>query len=146
MTGKSYQAYLSKLTLGLVLTLWIALQIPQMQKFPDIFQGFGTRARPEWTRFIRIGPTRLRGLSHPYRLCRGFMFENKCKGTLVTPYWPSAAYWPLALLVKQFVAFVRTTIIIKGNVALRQGSNSKSLLGSPDWQGNVLVCSLDFSD
>ena len=73
-----------------------------------------------------------------------FMFENKCKGTLVTPYWQSAAYWPL--LVKQFVAFVRTTIIIKGNVALRQGSNSKSLLGSPDWQGNVLVCSLDFSD
>jgi hypothetical protein len=63
------------------------------------------------------------------------MFENKCKGTLVTPYWPSAAYWPL--LVNQFIAFVRTTIIIKGNVAL---------LGSPDWQGNVLVCSLDFSD
>jgi hypothetical protein len=74
------------------------------------------------------------------------MFENKCKETLVTPYWPSAAYWPLALQVKQFVAFVRTTIIIKGNVALRQESNSKSLLRSPDWQGNVLVCSLDFSD
>ena len=46
--------------------------IPKMQKFPDIFHGFGIRARPEWTRFIRIGPTRLRGLSHPYRLYRGF--------------------------------------------------------------------------
>lgn len=39
----------------------------------------------------------------PRTLC--FMFENRLKGTLVSPYWPSAAYWPL--LTKRFACFTR---------------------------------------
>jgi hypothetical protein len=38
-----------------------------------------------------------------------FMFENK--GTLVTPYWQSAAYWPL--LVKQFVCYLTERSLFK---------------------------------
>lgn len=73
-----------------------------------------------------------------------FMFRNKFKGTLVTPYWPSATYWPL--IFRQFASFVRQTVVLKGNVALRQGTNPNSLLGSQDWQGHLLVCYIDFTD
>lgn len=72
-----------------------------------------------------------------------FMYHNKCKGTIVVPHWPSAAYWPI--LFQQFGQFVTKTVTIRGNIALKQGTNFNSLLGSKYWRGNVLVCSIDFN-
>ena len=72
-----------------------------------------------------------------------FMFENKLKGTLVSPYWTSAVYWPL--LTNQFARFIGKSLVLTGNESLCHGHNQSSLLGSQNWQGHILVCSLDFS-
>ena len=71
-----------------------------------------------------------------------FMFQNAFQGTLVVPHWPSAAYWPL--LSNNFAHFVRNAVVLKGNIALKQGTNLQSLLGSKKWKGNILACRVDF--
>ena len=72
-----------------------------------------------------------------------FMFQNKARGTLVVPYWPSAPFWPL--LISRFTHYVGNSIHYKGNTALRHGSNTNSLLGSSAWTGSIVACRLDFS-
>jgi hypothetical protein len=72
-----------------------------------------------------------------------FMYHNKWKGTLVVPLWTSASYWPL--IVSKFASYVKGKLVLQGNLALRQGTNSKCLLGSTAWMGNVLACKFDFS-
>lgn len=58
-----------------------------------------------------------------------FMFRCNVSGTLVAPYWPSAPFWPL--LVHKFWNFVIDYVYFEGASALRQGRNTRSLLGSP---------------
>ena len=70
------------------------------------------------------------------------MFQNAFQGTLVVPHWPSAAYWPL--LSNNFAHFITNAVVLKGNIALNQGTNLQSLLGSKKWQGNMLACRVDF--
>ena len=72
-----------------------------------------------------------------------FMSHNGFKGTLVVPYWTSASYWPL--IAHRFAPYVNDPIIFPGSVVLAQGTNKKSLLGSPAWTGEVFACQLDFS-
>ena len=72
-----------------------------------------------------------------------FMFQNKARGTLVVPYWSSAPFCPL--LISRFTHYVGNPIYYKGNTALRHGSNTNSLLGSPAWTGSIVACRLDFS-
>ena len=71
-----------------------------------------------------------------------FMFQNAFQGTLVVPHWPSAAYWPL--LSNNFAHFITNAVVLKGNIALIQGTNLQSLLGSKKWQRNMLACRVDF--
>ena len=71
-----------------------------------------------------------------------FMFQNAFQGTLVVPHWPSAAYWPL--LSNNFAHFITNAVVLKGNMALKQGTNLQSLLGSKKWQGDILACRVDF--
>ena len=65
------------------------------------------------------------------------MFYNGFKETLVDPYWTSASYWPL--IAHRFSPYVKDQIIFPGKVAMAQGTNKKSLLGSPAWTGEVFA-------
>ena len=72
-------------------------------------------------------------LNHLY-LCQG-------RGVLVFPWWPSSPFWPL--LWTRFRAYIKRIVTIPGNIALRHGRNTNSLLGSPDFHGNVAAVSLN---
>ena len=62
-------------------------------------------------------------------------------GVLVVPFWPSASFWPL--LMKEFSPYILDTLRVKGNKVLRHGMNSNSLLGSPEFLGDMLAMFLD---
>ena len=68
----------------------------------------------------------------------------KAKGTLVAPYWSSASFWPL--LKREFSHYVKDFLIVKGNKVLRQGFNENSLLGSENFEGNMLAVCLDLTE
>ena len=72
-------------------------------------------------------------LNHLY-LCQG-------RGVLVFPWWPSSPFWPL--LWTRFRAYIKRMVTMPGNIALRHGRNTNSLLGSPDFHGNVAAVSLN---
>ena len=61
----------------------------------------------------------------------------------MAPYWPSAPFWPL--LVHKFWNFVIGYVYFEGASALRQGRNTRSLLGSPSWNGFIIAVRLQFS-
>ena len=65
----------------------------------------------------------------------------KAKGVLVVPCWPSAHYWPM--LMDEFNGNILDLIRVKGNVVLRHGMNTNSLLGSSQFMGDVLALQLD---
>ena len=76
-----------------------------------------------------------RVLSH-MRLCRA-------KGILVVPNWPSALFWPM--LKGAFSIYIRDFRVLKGSKVLTHGMNTNSLLGSPQFKGEVLALLLDCS-
>ena len=71
------------------------------------------------------------------------MFRCNARGTLVVPYWPSSPFWPL--LVHKFWYFVVDYSFFEGRLALRQGRNTNSLLGSASWDGLILAVKVQFS-
>ena len=67
----------------------------------------------------------------------------KAKGVLVAPKWPSSHYWPL--LLNDYSKFILDVRAFKGNIVLKHGLNTNSLLGAPYFQGDVLAIFLDCS-
>ena len=65
------------------------------------------------------------------------------KGVLIVPDWPSAHFWPM--LMNEFNPFIEDCLRIKGKNVLEHGHNINSLLGSPDYLGNVLAVFLNCS-
>ena len=64
-------------------------------------------------------------------------------GVLVFPWWPSSPFWPL--LWVNFRPFIQGILTMPGNLALVQGRNTNSLLGSPQFRSTVAAIRLDFS-
>ena len=71
---------------------------------------------------------------HHLRVC-------KAKGVLVAPKWPSGVFWPL--LKNEFSEFIVEVKVFKGNKVLCHGLNKNSILGSPDFTGDIIAVSLD---
>ena len=69
-------------------------------------------------------------------LCKG-------KGILVVPCWPSAHFWPM--LSSTFHHSVVDFMRVKGRNVLQPGFNPNSLLGSKEFQGDVLALLMDCS-
>ena len=64
-------------------------------------------------------------------------------GVLVVPAWPSAHYWPM--LLDEFHVSIKDCLRVKGKNALRHGHNTNSILGSPNFVGDVLALYIDCS-
>ena len=67
----------------------------------------------------------------------------KAIGVLVVPAWPSAHYWPM--LLDEFHIHIKDCLRVKGKNALRHGHNNNSILGSPNFVGDVLALYIDCS-
>ena len=72
-------------------------------------------------------------LSH-LKICRA-------KGVLVAPKWPSSYFWPL--LLNEFHRYILEIRVFKGKNVLCHGFNKNSILGSPDFEGEVMSVALD---
>ncbi len=67
-------------------------------------------------------------------------------GTLITPYWPSAPFFPLLKQdKKKFHVFVKDLIFIPETKNLiKQGNNRKVHIGSEHFKSGILVLRIDF--
>ena len=74
------------------------------------------------------------------------MSSCKAKGTIVVPYWPSAAFYPLVCKnSSKFEHFVKAWEVIpyrKGLVV--QGENKKCFIGSAQFKSDLLVLRIEF--
>jgi hypothetical protein len=71
-----------------------------------------------------------------------YMNTQSTIGTLIVPYWTSAVFWPL--LWQRYLPNIRDCKIVKGNVHCIHGRNTKSMLGSSQWNGYLLLVRLSF--
>ena len=71
-------------------------------------------------------------------------FEGR--GTLITPYWPSASFFPLLKQDKQnFHGFVKDSVYMPCSKNLiKQGNNKNVFIGSEKFTSGMLVVRLDF--
>ena len=100
------------------------LQITKMQKFLVVFSRFWNPGTAGVDAFFHDWWNDVAWVVPPIPLVLRvlqFIFHSASQGTLVVPHWPSAAYWPL--LVNNFARFITNAIILKGNIALTQGTN-----------------------
>lgn len=69
------------------------------------------------------------------------MKASYCKGVLVVPFWPSAAFWPLLVASNsKFLPFVIDYRIFKDpSQCLKLGNNKKSIIGSTKFKGSLLA-------
>ena len=67
----------------------------------------------------------------------------KAKGVLIAPKWPSSYFW--SLLLNSFHRFTTEVRVFKGKNILCHGLNKNSILGSPDFEGEVISVALDCS-
>ena len=65
----------------------------------------------------------------------------KARGVLVAPKWPSSYFWPL--LLNDFSRFALEVRVFKGKNVLRHGFNKNSILGSPEFEGEVISVAMD---
>ena len=72
--------------------------------------------------------------------------SSRAKGTLVVPYWPSAAYYPLLFTGKDAMEpFIKALEVIpfeKG--ILIQGENKDCFIGSDQYKSDILVARIEF--
>ena len=71
------------------------------------------------------------------------LFRCRARGVLVVPLWKSAFYWPL--LLGFFSQFVVDSLVVKGKRVLVQGRNQNSLLGSEEFESDVIALLIDCS-
>lgn len=67
----------------------------------------------------------------------------RAKGVLIAPKWPSSYFWPL--LLNHFHRFTTEVRVFKGKHVLCHGLNENSILGSPDFEGEIISVALDCS-
>ena len=67
----------------------------------------------------------------------------RAKGVLVAPKWPSSYFWPL--LLNRFHRFTTEVRVFKGKHVLCHGFNTNSILGSPNFEGEVISVAIDCS-
>jgi hypothetical protein len=72
-----------------------------------------------------------------------YLYVQGAIGTLVTPFWPSAVFWPL--IEHKYKRFIGDYLIVDGKTALRLARNTNSLLGSERFNGQVIAFRCDFS-
>ena len=72
-------------------------------------------------------------LNHLY-FCHG-------RGVLVFPWWPSSSFWPV--LWSKYRPYIKQLFTMSGNMALKHGRNTNSLLGSPHFDGIVAAVILN---
>ena len=72
-----------------------------------------------------------------------YLFQQKAKGTLVVPFWPSSSFWPL--LSRIYIHFIVEYRVFSGRDVLKHGHNVNSLLGSERFKGSVLAIRFDFA-
>ena len=75
--------------------------------------------------------------------CLEHLVRCRARGVLVVPLWQSAYFWPL--LSEVYTQYVVDTLTVKGKTVLSWGHNTNSLLGSPQFESNVLSIFLDCS-
>ena len=70
----------------------------------------------------------------------------KSKGVLVTPYWTSAAFFPLICnRDNHFPTFVKEAVYIEdGKSCVTQGKNLECFIGSPKFQSGILALKISF--
>ncbi|XP_057296266.1 uncharacterized protein LOC130625224 [Hydractinia symbiolongicarpus] len=87
----------------------------------------------------------------PFTVDRFANDENKktCKalGTLVAPYWPSAAFWPfLTDSTGDFKKFIKNFRIFDNpNLCVTQGECNKSAIGSKHFKSKIIAFKLQFT-
>ena len=66
-----------------------------------------------------------------------FMSTFDIQATLVVPHWPSSSFWPL--LWQRYAPWITDYQYFQGNRACIHGRNKKSILGSPQWEGQIIA-------
>ena len=70
----------------------------------------------------------------------------KASGTLITPYWVSASFWPLvANSTTNFKTFVKDyKIMDNSKFCVSQENSSKCLIGSKDFKSKIIAMKIEF--
>jgi hypothetical protein len=71
-----------------------------------------------------------------------YMNAQKDIGTLIVPAWPSAVFWPI--LWQRYGGHIMDYKYYKGSECCTHGRNAKSLLGSPECNGNIIAIRMSF--
>jgi len=71
-----------------------------------------------------------------------YMNTQNTVGTLIVPAWPSAVFWPV--LWQRYGTYINEYRYYKGNECCVHGRNTKSVLGSPEWNGYIIAIRLSF--
>ena len=71
------------------------------------------------------------------------ILSDKTKGTLVVPYWTSAAYWPLLVThYGKFKAFIKHYILVERGSDILVSGTVKSIFG-PQFKGSIYMLKID---
>jgi hypothetical protein len=71
-----------------------------------------------------------------------YLYARKATATLVVPFWPSSAFWPV--ISRKYSRFILGSKLFRGKDALKHGRNTNSLLGSDSFYGEVLSMRMKF--
>ena len=71
-----------------------------------------------------------------------YMNTQNIVGTLIVPAWPSAVFWPV--LWQRYGTYISEYRYYKGAENCIHGRNTKSVLGSPEWNGYLIAIRLSF--
>ncbi len=72
------------------------------------------------------------------------LLRSKSKGTLLTPWWPSASFWPLLFPEGNSIPQVQQLVKLpKHSAVFRPGTHQKSVFAAERFQSPVLVVFLD---
>lgn len=75
------------------------------------------------------------------------MSLSQCKGALIVPHWPSAAFWPLLVdHHSKFLPFIKDHRVFENpSLWVVRGKNSQSLVGSIQSSAPILALYIDFT-
>ena len=128
------------------LTRWIVSRLITMQRLNDFFPHFWNPGCAGVDAFFqqRTGENCL--VVPPVNIITqvlSYMVSQKYKGTLIVPSWPSAVFWPI-LWQRYETNIQEYTRYYKGNQCCTHGRNTKSVLGSADWNGYIIAIRMSF--
>ena len=114
------------------------------RKLRNIFLDFGIQELVGWNAFVQDRTRDNCWVVPPvYLIPRVLTCTTKgSKGTLATPTWKSAVFWPL--ITKAYWEYIEDHRRIPSGHALRHGRNSSSILGSSYAKGYVSFLKVNF--